>query len=109
MPISLSAKKSLRKSLKNRKVNVSFKNKLKDIVKKFVSKPSEEGLKEVYSVLDKAGKNNVYHDNKVSRLKAKYSRTLKNGAPVETKKSAKKANVKKVAKKKTAKKVSKKM
>ena len=63
MPISLSAKKSLRKSLKNHRDNVSFKNKLKTIVKKFLAKPTNDGLKEVYSILDKAVKNIFRFDN----------------------------------------------
>ncbi|MEI8067368.1 MAG: 30S ribosomal protein S20 [Candidatus Shapirobacteria bacterium] len=101
MPISQSAKKSLRKALKNNKVNVSFKIKLKAILKKFSAKPTESALKDVYSVLDKAIKNNIYHPNKVSRLKAKFSRSAKSGLAkvVDTKKKT----VKKVAKKNTKK------
>ncbi len=109
MPISPSAKKSLRVALKNHKANVSFKVKLKAIIKKYVTKPTSEGLKEVYSILDKAVKRNLYHGNKVSRLKAKYSKALKSG---ETKKAVVKKSAKKVAKKvtkKTAKKTTKKM
>lgn len=99
MPISLSAKKSLRKSLKNRKDNVSFKNKLKTTVKKFLAKPTGDSLKEVYSILDKAVKKNIFHKNKSDRLKSQYSKKV--GQEV----------VKKVApkKKKAAKKVTKKM
>jgi len=63
MPISSSAKKSLRKSLKNHKENVSFKDQLKATVKKFLAKPTDEALKGVYSVLDKAVKNNIFHKN----------------------------------------------
>jgi len=101
MPISLSAKKSLRKSLKNKKVNVSFKTKLKSIIKKFSAKPTEDGLNDVYSVLDKAIKNKIYHANKVSRLKAKYSKSAKSGetAKVEVKKKAAKKVSKKNSKK----------
>jgi ribosomal protein S20 len=76
MPISLSAKKSLRKSLKNHKDNVSFKNTLKATVKKFLEKPTAQGLKEVYSVLDKAVKKNIFHKNKSDRLKSNYSKKI---------------------------------
>ena len=101
MPISSSAKKSLRKALKNNKENVSFKNNLKTIVKKFLASPTAEGLKEVYSVLDKAVKKNLFHKNKTARLKANYSKKV--GVKVEAVKKApaKKKIVKKVAKKKT--------
>ena len=101
MPIGRSAKKSLRKSAKHRKVNVSFKNKLKTIVKKFLAKPTEKGLSEVSSVLDKAKKNNLIHRNKVARLKSSMSKKVGKEvqAPVKVKKAAKKKVVKKITKK----------
>ena len=99
MPISLSAKKSLRKSLKNHKDNVSFKNQLKTTVKKFLAKPSNDGLKEVYSILDKAVKKNIFHKNKTARLKGQYSKKV--GGEGIKKVVAKKKTVKKVAKKKS--------
>lgn len=106
MPISLSAKKSLRKSLKNHKDNVSFKNKLKTIVKQFLAKPTNDGLKEVYSILDKAVKRNLFHKNKTSRLKSNYSKKV--GVEVVKKVISKKKVAKKTSKK-VAKKTSKKM
>lgn len=97
MPISLSAKKSLRKALKNNKENVSFKNKLKTTVKEFLAKPTNEGLKGVYSVLDKAVKKNIFHKNKSDRLKSTYSKKV--GSEGVKKVVAKKATAKKVTKK----------
>jgi small subunit ribosomal protein S20 len=111
MPISLSAKKSLRKSLKNRKENVSWKYKIREVIKSFKSKPSSEGLKKVYSALDKAKKKGLFHKNKVARLKSEFSKKVsgKKEAVVE-KKLIKKVAVKKVvAKKKVSKKTVKKM
>ena len=101
MPISLSAKKSLRKSLKNHKDNVSFKNRLKATVKEFLSKPTNEGLKGVYSILDKAVKKNIFHKNKSDRLKSRYYKKV--GSEGVKKVAAKKGAVKKVAKKVTKK------
>lgn len=101
MPISSSAKKSLRKALKNNKENVSFKNKLRTIVKKFLAKPSAEGLKEVYSILDKAVKKNIFHKNKTARLKANYSKKVGVKVEVAKKVSANKKVIEKVSKKKT--------
>lgn len=103
MPISSSAKKSLRKALKNNKENVSFKNKLRTIVKKFLASPTAEGLKEVYSILDKAVKKNLFHKNKTARLKANYSKKV--GVKVE---AVKKVSAKKKVTKKTSKKIIKK-
>jgi len=97
MPISLSAKKSLRKSLKNHKDNLSFKNKLKTTIKKFLAKPTGDGLKEVYSILDKAVKKNLFHKNKSARLKSNFSKKV--GVDVVKKVISKKKAVKKVVKK----------
>jgi ribosomal protein S20 len=98
MPISLSAKKSLRKSIKNNKDNVLFKTKLKLTVKKFLAKPSLEALKGVYSFLDKAVKKGIYHKNKTARLKANYSKKLKSGESKTTKATTKKTKAKKTVK-----------
>jgi len=112
MPISLSAKKSLRKSVKNRKTNVLFKNKLKKIIKEFSGRPNAEALKNVYSILDKATKKNIFHHNKTARLKAKFAKMLANKdevkTPVKAKKAAKKGT-RKVAKSKVKAKSAKKM
>ncbi|MFA6007867.1 MAG: 30S ribosomal protein S20 [Candidatus Shapirobacteria bacterium] len=101
MPIGRSAKKSLRKSIKNKKVNSSFKNKVKDIIKKFLVKPEKKAFGEVQAILDKAEKKHLYQRNKVARLKAKYAKKV--GKDVEKvvikKKSAKKVVKRKVAKK----------
>jgi ribosomal protein S20 len=99
MPISLSAKKSLRKSVKNNRDNFLFKTKLKLTVKKFLAKPSIETLKEVYSFLDKAVKKGIYHKNKTARLKAKFVKQLKSGEVTKTQVKAKKV-VKKTTKSK---------
>jgi len=99
MPISLSAKKSLRKSLKNNRDNVLFKTKLKLSVKKFLAKPTADSFKEAVSIVDKAVKKGLFHKNKSSRLKAKFAKQLKNG--VTTKAVVKKAKAKKVVKKTT--------
>jgi len=98
MPISLSAKKSQRKSLKNYKENVLFKNKIKLTIKNFIAKPTEEGLKEAYSVVDKAVKSGLYHFNKGSRLKAKFAKQIKSGkvaaVVAKSKKTVKKSTTK---------------
>jgi ribosomal protein S20 len=100
MPISLSAKKSLRKSIKNRKVNSKFRDKVKSTIKKYLLKPNEAGLKEVFSMLDKAKKNYVYHQNKVSRLKSRMSKRLVKKDIVSEKKIVKPAAARALAGKK---------
>ncbi len=96
MPIGRSAKKSLRKSVKNKKVNLVFKNKLKEIVKIFLAKPEKKNFADVQAILDKAEKRHLFSKNKVSRLKTRYSKKV--GKEVE-KKVIKKKSKKKVVKK----------
>ncbi len=98
MPISRSSKKSLRKSIKNRKDNLHLKNKFKEIVKKFLASPKAEEVSKVQSVLDKAVKKGILHKNKVARLKSQISKKAAQGT-VENKKIVKKAAAKKVTKK----------
>ena len=112
MPISLSAKKSLRKSRKNRKDNLIWKNKYKEILVKFVEKSNKDTLAELYSIIDKLLQRGIFHKNKVKRLKSKFSKKIKSavvadaGAKKVVKKEVKKVvkkEVKKVAKKKVKK------
>ena len=76
MPITKSVKKALRQSEKKRKKNNAFKTKLRKIIKSFLAKPDQNGLKQTYSILDKAGKKHIYHKNKVSRLKSRFSKKI---------------------------------
>jgi small subunit ribosomal protein S20 len=103
MPISRSAKKSLRKSIKNRKDNLSLKNKYKDIVKKFLASPKAEKVAEVQSVLDKAVKKGVLHKNKVARLKSQISKKVGQEVVLTTKKKVVKKKTNKKTVKRTAK------
>jgi small subunit ribosomal protein S20 len=91
MPISLSAKKSFRKSVKNQKVNSLTRKVTKKAIKDYLAKPSTELLKKTYSVVDKAVKGGVFHKNKASRIKARLSRRL---AGVEEKKTVSKKTAK---------------
>ena len=98
MPISRSAKKSLRKSIKNRKVNLSLKNKFKEAVKKFLASPKANEVSKVQSVLDKAVKKGVLHKNKVARIKSQISKKTKSEAVKVIKKVIKKKTTKKAVK-----------
>ncbi|MBP6891360.1 30S ribosomal protein S20 [Candidatus Shapirobacteria bacterium] len=90
MPIGRSAKKSLRKSIKNKKVNNAFKIKLKESIKEFLGSPDKKTLPEVNSMLDKAQKNNIFKKNKVARLKARYAKKVNKKAEPKTVKTTKK-------------------
>lgn len=83
MPISQSAKRALRKSLKRRRVNKKRKANLKKIEKNFLTlirdkkmKEAQKMLPQVYSTLDKSAKVNIIKKNKARREKSKLSRKL---------------------------------
>jgi ribosomal protein S20 len=97
MPVTQSVKKSLRKSIKNHQANLDWRSKYKTILKKFMEKLDQKTLADLYSIIDKMGQRNIFHKNKVKRLKAKYAR--------KGKKIEKAVEKKVVAKKKTSKKV----
>lgn len=117
MPIIKSAKKRVKVARKATTRNVKTKRNLKAALKSFQAsltsgKKSSELHAKVQSALDKAGKKNVMHKNKVARKKKQLAAAAKK-AGVKTagtaKKSAAKAPAKKaVAKKAPAKKTTKK-
>ncbi len=78
MPITSSAKKALRQSLKRRDKNTAQIRDFKSVVKKFRKSPTAEALKTVYQKLDKAAKANLIKKNTSSRLKSRLSIYLSN-------------------------------
>lgn len=98
MPISKAAKKANRTSTKKYQANLEFKKTLKDTIKKV----SAKNLNHVISVIDKAVKKHLLHQNKAARMKSALSKKFSAGTPTKaaaSKKPAKKAAVKKVSKK----------
>lgn len=98
MPISASAKKSLRVALRRTAENRTMKSRVKNQLKK----TTVENVSSMVSLLDKAAKNHVIHKNKASRLKSRLMKRLNN--PVESVAAPTKAAKKPAAKKATAKK-----
>ncbi len=83
MPITKSAKKALRQSLRRRTRNVQKKQKIKNLlkeVKKLISqKKIEEAKKllpQVYKILDKAAKTGLIKKNTASRKKSRISKLI---------------------------------
>jgi small subunit ribosomal protein S20 len=83
MPITKSAKKSLRQSIKHRENNLKTKDVVKEsvkIVRRLVKagKKSEaaEALKSAMSALDKAVKKNVIHKNNAARRKSRLAKAI---------------------------------
>jgi small subunit ribosomal protein S20 len=83
MPITKSAKKSLRQSIKHRENNLKTKDVVKEsvkIVRRLVKagKKTEaaEALKSAMSALDKAVKKNVIHKNNAARRKSRLAKAI---------------------------------
>ncbi len=94
MPISLSAKKSLRTSIAKRKGNLVWRKKFREAVRVFTKSKAEKELSQLYSVIDKMAKKNIFHKNKAARLKAQYSKKMEKVAKKVT--TAKKKSKKEV-------------
>jgi len=77
MPISASAKKSLRVARRNTEINRRRKNALKRALKNVTA----ETLSEAFSLIDKAVKWSIFHKNKAARLKSRLARELKVAKP----------------------------
>lgn len=110
MPIIKSAKKRVRTAEKAAIRNSKTKRSLKSAVKAFHKaitggdkKTTVEAHGKAQSALDKAGKKNVMHKNKVARKKSQLAKAAKAAAGVD-KPAAKKAAPKKAAAKPVAKK-----
>lgn len=97
MPIIKSAKKRVKVAKKASVRNSKTKRSLKTALKSFLGKASASGFNKTQSELDKAGKKNVMHKNKVARKKRQLAKAAK-AANVKVAGSAKKAT-KPVAKK----------
>lgn len=95
MPLIKSAKKKLRKDKKVTVRNANVRKLLKDTIKKAKKAPTEEALRLLAKIADKAAKQHIIHKNKAARIKSKLAKLLKS-APA---KSTAKAPIKKTKKK----------
>jgi len=83
MPITKSAHKAVRGSLRKKAFNDGKKRAMKEVIKKVqkVAKTSKEEaekmLSSAYSIIDKAAKKGVIKKNNASRKKARLSRLVK--------------------------------
>ena len=92
MPITKSAKKSLRSSITKRDRNAQMKNKFKKMLKEV----NEKNLSDVISTVDKAEKRNIITKNKAARIKSRLSKKM---GSKKIKPKLTKSNVKKKTKK----------
>jgi len=102
MPITKSARKSLKQSRKKYLLNTRVKKAVKEEIRTFKKKPTVDGFKKICQLLDTAVKKNVFHKNKTARLKSRLSKHLKEekdkkSLPRQTKSKSKRAKNKKQA------------
>jgi len=83
MPITSSAKKALRQNKKRKVHNLTYKNKMKTLMKKGLSLAKENKLEEltqalpaIYKALDKAAKVGIIKKNTASRRKSRIARSF---------------------------------
>ncbi|MBI2624818.1 MAG: 30S ribosomal protein S20 [Candidatus Nealsonbacteria bacterium] len=83
MPITKSAKKAIRQSLKRKAHNLVYKNKIKRLIKEVrklvLGKKTDEAKKllpALYKILDKAAKENVIKKNTSARRKSRITKMI---------------------------------
>lgn len=83
MPNLQSAKKALRQNKRRKALNLVYKKKMKDPIKKFKKliseKKTEEARKllpEIYKALDKAAKRGVIKKNNAARIKSRLAKRM---------------------------------
>lgn len=83
MPITKSAKKALRQSLRRKEKNLEwkikmkeFKNKIEKLVKEKKIEEAKKLLPQYYKTMDKAAKNNIIKKNNASRKKSRLTKFL---------------------------------
>ena len=83
MPVTKSAKKSIRKDKKRTKINIQRKNKAKDLLKKVKSliaqnkkDEAKKLLPQIYKILDKTAKTGIIKKNNASRRKSRITKAI---------------------------------
>lgn len=80
MPNIKSAQKKMKQDLRRTQENRKYMKKVGDIIrtaKKGVKSKKDKFVSNAYSLIDKAAKKNVIHENKANRLKQSVSRLMK--------------------------------
>jgi small subunit ribosomal protein S20 len=83
MPITKSAKKAIRGSLRKKAYNDRHKRAMKEVIKKIdkLAKTDKEGAKKMlssaFAIIDKAAKNGVIKKNNAARKKSRLARVTK--------------------------------
>lgn len=89
MPVTKTAKRALRSSKRKEDINKELMSRLEVAIRKAKAKPTSSSVKKAISLTDRAGKKNLFHKNKVSRMKSRLSK-LARITPKKTSKKTKK-------------------
>ncbi len=76
MPVTQSAKKALRVSLRKQTMNTRVKSQMKTAIDAYKAQPSTTGLSEAFSRIDRLVKHNLLPRNTAARRKSLLSRLL---------------------------------
>jgi len=88
MPVTKTAKRALRVSIRKQKVNKAMISRLEAALRIAKRKKNEKDIKEAISLADKASKKNIIHKNNTARIKSALSKLLsqkRNAKTVKTK------------------------
>lgn len=90
MPVTKTAERALRSSIKKAQINRVLKSRLEIAIRLAKNKKSEETIREAISLTDRAAKRKIIHQNKAARMKSGLSKLLPRKFAPKPKKSAKK-------------------
>lgn len=76
MPVLKSSQKALRVAKRRHSENELLRKKLRSALKSLKTNPSTKTLQQVFSSLDRAAKKNIFHKNKVARLKSQAAKLV---------------------------------
>ena len=84
MPIILSAKKKLRADARKESNNRKVKAQLRFILKKFAASPTNEALRDAFSILDVAAKKRIIPKGRADRKKSRLTSLLSKKVIIKT-------------------------
>lgn len=77
MPVTVSAKKALRRDQRKTIINRRIQSRLKEALKQARENPTKKHLSQAASIIDQAAKKRVIHPNKAARLKSRLAKLAK--------------------------------
>lgn len=76
MPVTKTAKRALRGSLRKKAVNETLRKSIEIAKNKAKKSPTEKNIAAVFSLADRAKKRKIIHKNKVAHIKSAFARLL---------------------------------